>query len=736
MAQVSLGAVVRRSSFGMWEGARRGTRPMTLLFKRIALLLVVWPASSTPSTGVSTGMSIQEQMAWLANGVYKLRTPVAGWKLQTYVQLYSKLAKEKDNFALYWFESGKECALSIAGTDSAADMMDNFDGLAIDACGHKNVHSGYVGEVDDLLSSCEFHNDFLPFLQSSNCSNGIHIVGHSLGGGVASVLAACANNPAVPYGFRVDKLWTFGAPGVAKDPLTNSLAADGCFNGGRFWNQDFVTIDPIPGLSRGLNFVHPRIESTRMKQITNMGVPTGGYETVTTPCDSYISHERPNPTDGTPQPLLHLMSAYATRTNALFTPNNLAFPTNPPGAWINVTSNEPVCPNNFNYSAALVVALPRKGFTGWASSMASAALAILLAIVCAILFALEILERRKEPHYECNWRSMVNYAGYKLGDIIKDVPWAFRGVGMPPRGIQLLADGSALPVELVYQNHLEGFMAHATAEGACKYDCKKDANGEDKPLTEPVPIWKKQCCKRHPHRPPQRTVSFQFLIFTCALGISRFFAGVTVGILSTYDKDMGRQWGKANSAWMVPWLFAVVSGPVATQALVGIVLTFAKFHDWVVSLALGIGIFLAAGEAALVVTENMSNTWILTRLLSIVMLALCFIEIIIGMIRSRGCKEASRIMMLIGIFLHLVAYVIDYVISEAGGPLPFNLLLLLGMPFLFLGARWRVPARQSADMAIISRIFPCCSCGGRSSKIMDSNAGSDGPSKHFQPVNW
>merc|ERR1740121_1056464 len=109
--------------------------------------------------------------------------------------MISAVSKEKDNFALYHDEAGQQCALVAAGTDSAADMQDNFNGLAIHTCGFKDVHAGYWGEVQDLLCNDDFQDNFLPFLRSDNCSGGIKVVGHSLGGGVGSVFAACANNP-------------------------------------------------------------------------------------------------------------------------------------------------------------------------------------------------------------------------------------------------------------------------------------------------------------------------------------------------------------------------------------------------------------------------------------------------------------------------------------------------------------------------------------------------------------
>jgi len=255
-------------------------------------------------------MAVEEQMAWLAYGVYKLRSPIAGWKMVHAVQLTSRWTSDKDNFAVYWYEEGKECALAVAGTDNPFDFHDNFNGGTKSGCGFDDIiHAGYMGEVDDLLNSCGFQQEFMPFLSGGNCSGGVHVVGHSLGGGVSSLFSACANNPRKPYGFNVSKLWTFGAPGIAKSPLRNSLTENGCFEGRRIWNERGTDIDPIPGMSRSTFFVHPLIEAVPLVADEHGGIK----------CDTKDVWRKPNLSGGKPVGSLHPMTLYTNNTNNVWT---------------------------------------------------------------------------------------------------------------------------------------------------------------------------------------------------------------------------------------------------------------------------------------------------------------------------------------------------------------------------------------------------------------------------------
>merc|ERR1712217_311343 len=123
--------------------------------------------------------------------------------------------------------------------------------------------------------------------------------------------------------------------------------------------------------------------------------------------------------------------------------------------------------------------------------------------------------------------------------------------------------------------------------------------------------------------------------------------------------------------------------------------------DWLVTLSHIVGACVGAGEAALVIMENMSNTWKLTRLLSLVMTALCFLDLNFRVLKFWAEPSwPSRFLLLVGVALLFIAYLVDFLAveeasslpvdflaAEAGSSLTFNLLLLVGAVAIFLGVR-------------------------------------------------
>lgn len=671
---------------------------MAMLTLKFAVWVAHWRVTcGTPSEGAGIGMAIEEQMAWLANAVYKLRTPVAGWRLEHFVQLRSAFSGETDNFALYTFSAERMCALAVAGTDHAMDMQDNFDGRVTYACGFDGIHQGYWGEVSDLLNSCEFHQDFLPTLQSETCSGGVHIVGHSLGGGVASVLAACANNPARPYGFEVECLWTFGAPGVSKTPLVNSLSSSGCFKGGRFWNQDSLSMDPIPGLSRGLNFVHPRLKATRLDE------KASEFHATSYTCDTIHAHQLPNPTDALPQPLLHVMSAYTQRTNTLFTPASFTSPTMPPWAHVNVTTPAPTCLANFSYERGLMI-LSDYGFQDWDPSPGKYLVDFCTFVLCIVLFSYTLHTKLVAKPKKAQWRCALDGAGYKYGEPVEVAP-RFRGIGWPERGVHLLEDGQTIFVELVTEE-MEGvfFSRSATAPGkargrsqsskvapACQLSACQDqaspcdeagassaqpeardgekiqeaadsmalsACSRDKAKLE------RRWCRAHHSRPPEYTVTTQLLLLTACLGLSRFFAAIAMCMLASYKNSglvMGRRWSSEHSGWMGPWTACMVLAPMTASSAMGVLFTHTKLPDRWVVMSHNVGILTGGAEAALLVLSNLASTGDLTRIFSLVASGIASAGLAIACIDGFMKGESrmttfGRAFLLIGLACLLVGY--------------------------------------------------------------------------------
>lgn len=111
-----------------------------------------------------------------------------GWKVIGYSDVnndYSYLVK-KDN----------RCILTFSGTNNGFfagdDWITNLKASPASFCGlEQAVHTGFKSEVMRYVRSPEFQETIRPKL--GGCGN-LTVTGHSLGGAVASIFAACANN--------------------------------------------------------------------------------------------------------------------------------------------------------------------------------------------------------------------------------------------------------------------------------------------------------------------------------------------------------------------------------------------------------------------------------------------------------------------------------------------------------------------------------------------------------------
>lgn len=603
-----------------------------------------------PANGAATGMSEQEQMAWLANAVYKFRTPIAGWELAEQLQLQSCAAGETDNFAIYRHAAANECVLAIAGTDSATDMLDNFDGRAVADCGFPDIHSGYMSEVNDLLKACHFQTNFVPLLNSSNCSGGITVTGHSLGGGVASVFAACANNPAKPFTFHVNKLWTFGAPAVSSHPLHNGIATDGCFAGGRIWNQDTLTIDPIPGLSRGLNFFHPRLEATRLYEKASVS-GTKSYDATSQSCGTWQSYEKPNPTDGVPYPILHLMTAYAARTRDKYTGAAFTSPTVPPTATaapINLLSCRMTI--NYTYTLLSVYSADRTGFDGWGHTTAGYGSSYALALACFLGAAwgfrsmkLTLLARESVREY---------YDEHNLKEFF-DESMAELDKAKPEDPLEWLE-------EFVRRRRQDTMAARNSVSSASKSQV----------VLSPMLMIGRCCrCKRkHKSNRRRRSPHVQFFIFLILQGSSMFFAAIARHLLDMYDQNgetMGRHWYDPNAAWMLPWTVGVTLAPSASMTAFALVLSCLSYPDWTVHTGHVVGLMAAVLELQLMWTENLSNTGIVSSYVGAAASFIAMIELAVHLCKRRMFPLTAVmapitviILLCIGVMLMFIGYVI------------------------------------------------------------------------------
>jgi len=94
---------------------------------------------------------------------------------------------------LYQHPSTKNCVLSWQGTTSERilDWWDNLRFYDVDFCGAgENVHGGFVDQLRTILDTNSFKNNIQTKLPKCN---ELTVVGHSLGGALASIYSYCLN---------------------------------------------------------------------------------------------------------------------------------------------------------------------------------------------------------------------------------------------------------------------------------------------------------------------------------------------------------------------------------------------------------------------------------------------------------------------------------------------------------------------------------------------------------------
>jgi len=228
------------------------------------------PAPPPPYSGIYP-VATWLEMSELADDVYSNGgSPPTGWSVVQSLTVSTAIS-DRDYFIIY--NKGTECALGFSGTTHLADWTNNADLTPMSFCGFPEVQRGFVTELNGLLSSSEWTRSFLPTLSSEQCSGGVSVVGHSLGAAQAAIMAACANQQRRPFGFEVASVYLFGAPGMAKSPLTNGLSQEqgcpgGCFHGYQFYNQDYLSVDPATAGGRSSGYTHSKVKAVKLSRAT------------------------------------------------------------------------------------------------------------------------------------------------------------------------------------------------------------------------------------------------------------------------------------------------------------------------------------------------------------------------------------------------------------------------------------------------------------------------------------
>jgi len=125
-----------------------------------------------------------------------------GWKQDAHIGVRAHYSPDtdEDRLSLYRELATDKCVLAFEGSDSLSngynDWISNMDTAAVEWCGFPGVHKGLVWEMQNILRRVEYQNEFKA--RMSSCKGGVHVTGHSKGGGFANLFAMCANRKTVP----------------------------------------------------------------------------------------------------------------------------------------------------------------------------------------------------------------------------------------------------------------------------------------------------------------------------------------------------------------------------------------------------------------------------------------------------------------------------------------------------------------------------------------------------------
>ena len=202
------------------------------------------------------------------------------WEQKSEIEQYkeaARFAKESyevhDNYPHAFFQTTRygECVVTFRGTqeDDFHDIQYDLNALSENMCG-ESVHRGFAHKLNKVLKdkAKEFSD------LERNCLTLI-VVGHSLGGAMASLYAACAEQKGLK---TADFLYTFGAPAISHTPLSNKGR---CFRGARFYNFDGdAKYDIVPNIAMvsPASYLHPMMDAIALKWMgTEVHGPLSGF---------------------------------------------------------------------------------------------------------------------------------------------------------------------------------------------------------------------------------------------------------------------------------------------------------------------------------------------------------------------------------------------------------------------------------------------------------------------------
>jgi len=89
-----------------------------------------------------------------------------------------------------------DCWLTFEGSDNTNDWLENLKLFRADFCGlEQGVHTGFKNSAMAMVKETSFQTDVRPKL--GHCRS-VEVLGHSLGGSIASLFSACAHSRVQP----------------------------------------------------------------------------------------------------------------------------------------------------------------------------------------------------------------------------------------------------------------------------------------------------------------------------------------------------------------------------------------------------------------------------------------------------------------------------------------------------------------------------------------------------------
>jgi hypothetical protein len=208
-----------------------------------------WLPCNVPWWHVSECNSNLLAMGAIAGMIYKPYSQIGDWHLIVNSIVHSgwPWSDGNDIMGIYKKLNTQQCALVFKGSSDIGDWKNNLRIKATKKCGW-DMHSGFHAEAQGYIGQ-PVMGKWADIIRKE-CGNKVEAVGHSLGGACASIVAGCANrgkladlagkHPApwtVPESgssdpfvwhaskgpFKVQRLWTIGAPATTLTPMTDGL---------------------------------------------------------------------------------------------------------------------------------------------------------------------------------------------------------------------------------------------------------------------------------------------------------------------------------------------------------------------------------------------------------------------------------------------------------------------------------------------------------------------------------